>query len=105
MTMISEEQIRLVSIEPKKIGGITLHSTKTVTLAVFQRDAKLSEKEFLTVALTYDSAYRDEELVRVARADFHNLCRDLADATASWAISEDERARCQAFPTTDTLPF
>ena len=93
------EQIKLESIEPVKLSGfpvgvkVTLHCDQThPTLR-----SPIRTGESLTATFTYrNDQVLDDGIVPVARADFHELVRNLADATKCWALTAEQR---EAFDT------
>ncbi len=92
------EQVRLVSIEAEKIANVDF-GEKVVTLAVF-RDKGDSfgevEKKILSAQFKYGkNEWSDAELIRIARADFHELCKGLVEATREWEMDDNARKACE----------
>jgi hypothetical protein len=87
-----------MSIEAVKAGAFDL-GEKMVTLAVVQDKSDSfvhSEERILSVQFTYKkNEWSDAEIVRIARADFHALCKELVEATRDWQMDEEARAACE----------
>ncbi len=98
MAAISQQDIRLISIEPIKVGGADL-GQKKLTLGVFGGDETIfvpSERRLAAAEFVYDrELWKDSDLVRIAQADFHELCKALVIATEAWAMTAVDRKDCE----------
>lgn len=89
------DQVKLMSIEPVRIGNHPDPMGQKVTFECDQSalDRATLTGERLTVTVHYPwDRITDEGIVAVARADFAELMRDLAQATESWLLTPEQRA-------------
>lgn len=88
------DQIKLISIEPVTLAGHPVGSKVTLTCDQTRPTggSPIRTGEGLTATFTYKiDQITDDGIVSVARADFHELVRDLATATKGWALTTEQR--------------
>jgi hypothetical protein len=84
--------IRLVKAEREHHMGSRLMKVELEMVTPSQTPAS-GPDQLLNLALKYEAgSIRDDQLVAYARADFHRLCADLANATKDWALTDDEQS-------------
>jgi hypothetical protein len=88
------DQIKLVSIDPVMLTGFPVGTKVTLTCDQTHPTggSPIRTGEGLTATFTYKiDQVTDDRIVSVARADFHELVRDLATATKAWALTTEQR--------------